>query len=456
MRNAACGIAPGGLRPNIAVPVGWIDRLEDLRVNRLQDRVANQFGDFGDYGVSAGSNSVHPMGNPINHSWRHGFVREGMYVPRRSAALRELLPPAFDTPLLRGVGKKGRKPKSISDMGGANVGSVYAIPLSMIPERGHITEYSPEPSPRISRKEFWHVLHDCDFRSNIANKPREVSPQPAPLAINTRSAASLGQVLAGKTATDDVDGNSIGSKSCCGKGADVIVAGDVWPVLGKDFARERFDFAESDGFKSACSFKAKAKSPYAAEKVEHAQLLARFWRCNRLRHGSGVLLGGDADLSNHLAVLVQAHCAVPLTIIAPSRAFKSEVEIGSREATNEAADTGQNIRQLIKKPALSFLRYRRHLQQRIDRVRVNHRSILLSVVPDLPDDQHGDAEMHGKRQQRGVLPAHAACSGRALPIDFATSLKCANRDEGIPIDRQLWTVETGASINLATAEVPPR
>lgn len=30
------------------------------------------------------------------------------------------------------------------------------------------------------------------------------------------------------------------------------------------------------------------------------------------------------------------------------------------------------------------------------------------------------------------------------------------RDDGIPMVLQLWTVETGASINLATAEVPPR
>lgn len=31
----------------------------------------------------------------------------------------------------------------------------------------------------------------------------------------------------------------------------------------------------------------------------------------------------------------------------------------------------------------------------------------------------------------------------------------AIRDVGMPILRQLWTVEIGASISLATAEVPP-
>lgn len=46
--------------------------------------------------------------------------------------------------------------------------------------------------------------------------------------------------------------------------------------------------------------------------------------------------------------------------------------------------------------------------------------------------------------------------GKSLPIAFAAKRKCASREAGMPIVRQLWTVETGASINFATAEVPPR
>lgn len=52
--------------------------------------------------------------------------------------------------------------------------------------------------------------------------------------------------------------------------------------------------------------------------------------------------------------------------------------------------------------------------------------------------------------------AHAALSGRGLPMDFATNRKCAIREDGMPFVRQLWTVETGASVSLATAEVPPK
>lgn len=46
--------------------------------------------------------------------------------------------------------------------------------------------------------------------------------------------------------------------------------------------------------------------------------------------------------------------------------------------------------------------------------------------------------------------------GSGFPDAFAASRKWARRDAGMPIDFQLWTVETGASINRATAEVPPK
>jgi hypothetical protein len=43
-------------------------------------------------------------------------------------------------------------------------------------------------------------------------------------------------------------------------------------MFRKHLAGEWFNFAESDGFKSACAFKAKAEAAYAAEQIEDAQL----------------------------------------------------------------------------------------------------------------------------------------------------------------------------------------
>ena len=40
---------------------------------RGEDRAADQLGDLGDYGVSEGSEAVHPIGNPISHSTHVGF-----------------------------------------------------------------------------------------------------------------------------------------------------------------------------------------------------------------------------------------------------------------------------------------------------------------------------------------------------------------------------------------------
>jgi len=48
-----------------------------------------------------------------------------------------------------------------------------------------------------------------------------------------------------------------------------------------------------------------------------------------------------------------------------------------------------------------------------------------------------------------------ASLGSSLSRPAAIRRRCAIRDVGIPIFRQLWTVEVGASINRATSEVPP-
>lgn len=168
--------------------------------------------------------------------------------------MRELLPPAFDAPLFRGVGKKGRDPKSIAYMGSANVSSLNAVPDRIIPERGQVAEHPGEPSTCGSRKEFWYVLHDRDAGSNLANKAGVLSPETGTLAINARSFASLGQVLTGKTPADCVNGNSIGSKSLGSEFSDIMVTEHLRPMFRQHAAREGFDLAESDSLEAARAF----------------------------------------------------------------------------------------------------------------------------------------------------------------------------------------------------------
>ena len=57
----------------------------------------------------------------------------------------------------------GNNPHPITDLRGANVGSRYAVPLRIKPERGQVSENSSKPST----KERCHVLHD-DVAGNVA------------------------------------------------------------------------------------------------------------------------------------------------------------------------------------------------------------------------------------------------------------------------------------------------
>ncbi len=67
---------------------------------------------------------------------------------------------------------------------------------------------------------------------------------------------------------------------------------------------------------------------------------------------------------------------------------------------------------------------------------------------DVPEMRHAAAFRLVRRR--------GAFSGKGLPIDCASKRKCARREAGMPFSRQLCTVETGASISRATAEVPPK
>jgi hypothetical protein len=64
-------------------------------------------------------------------------------------------------------------------MGGANVGSLYAMPASIIPERGQVPENFAKPSSGLSAwasKQLWNIFHEREGRSNFANNSGELGP----------------------------------------------------------------------------------------------------------------------------------------------------------------------------------------------------------------------------------------------------------------------------------------
>jgi hypothetical protein len=170
----------------------------------------------------------------------------------------------------------GHNPNAFSTVSSAQGRSRYVVPFCIIPAFGQVSENSAKPPASFftwASKQVCDVLHDDVSRSKFANKTGDLAPQSAAGAISNSGPLSRNaDVLAGEPACDDIDGNSIGSKSFCGKLAHVSVARDIGPVLGEDFARELFDFAEGDGFEAARSFKAKGKSSNAGKQVKDAKL----------------------------------------------------------------------------------------------------------------------------------------------------------------------------------------
>jgi hypothetical protein len=98
---------------------------------------------------------------------------------------------------------------------GTNVGSSQHRPAAVIPERGQVTDDSPE-SPSNER---WAVFHERESWSNLANDAGHFSPQSTALAVDACALSGDADVLAGKPARNNV--NTSAPRSAV-KGANVI------------------------------------------------------------------------------------------------------------------------------------------------------------------------------------------------------------------------------------------
>jgi hypothetical protein len=140
-------------------------------------------------------------------------------------------------------------------MGKANVGSRYAVPFCIKPERGQVSEnLSKSPS-----KQSCDVLHDDVAGSNLANNSGILSPEPTSLARQAGPEADRADVLAGEAATDKIGSNSICGEAFSGKTSHIVIDGDAGPALCEDGALEWLDLTERDGSHSG-SFKPEAEA----------------------------------------------------------------------------------------------------------------------------------------------------------------------------------------------------
>jgi len=139
----------------------------------------------------------------------------------------------------------------IPAVGGANGGSWNAVPLRIKPDLGKVAENSAKPPA----KQCCDVFHERELRSNFANKTGILAPEAGAFAFDPGALAGITDVLAGEPAADDIDPpDPIGSKSSSVDGSDVVIAGDLRPMLRQNSAAIRVDFAERDRAESAGAF----------------------------------------------------------------------------------------------------------------------------------------------------------------------------------------------------------
>src|ERR1700740_824397 len=143
-------------------------------------------------------------------------------------------------------------------MGRVNGGSRYAVPLRIIPERGQVSENVSEPS----MKQVCDVLHDDEARSKFANKASVMRPEAAALTSEPHALSRTTDVLARETPADDIDSNSVCGELSAGEVSNVMVAGNLGPVLRQCLACEWFDLAERDRLEPASPRKAQVKPAY--------------------------------------------------------------------------------------------------------------------------------------------------------------------------------------------------
>ena len=281
--------------------LGWGEGRHGLASLRTKDGVADQLDDLRNYGVSELLIAVYPSGNPMTCSPVSGtgyrwpstrlhqscqLFRSGFGTPR----LGEVLPPLNAVAL--GV---GHNPHSVAKLSGTSVGSRYAMPFRIIPERGQVSENSPN-SPS---KESCDVFHDDDLGSKLVNQSAVLGPQPASCAIKTRATTCETNVLAGKSSSDSIRDNPVCSQLVCGKLANISIDGYTRVAIGEASARFTIELAERDGLEPASAFQPEREAADAAKKVE---------KTVGLRHLSALHRRGEFQGGLHERVMIAFTC----------------------------------------------------------------------------------------------------------------------------------------------------
>jgi hypothetical protein len=159
----------------------------------------------------------------------------------------------------------GQEEKPFPPVRSAHVACAEHVPRRIEPERGQVTEHFREGVPIVSGKEPRDVLHEHESRSNVSNDPAILTPEARPLAAEPGALSCEADVLAGKTAADDVDSRESVD------GADVVISNSVGPMLCENFTAPRVPFDLPQHPRARRRFDAKLQSPNAREQRTQRQ-----------------------------------------------------------------------------------------------------------------------------------------------------------------------------------------
>jgi hypothetical protein len=232
------------------------------------DCASDDFRDLRDNAVSERPDPVHPSGYPMNHSHQAGFNRppsvQGSVLPIVIAS-RRARNSGEQLSLLKSLAVRvGNNPDALPEMRRSNIGSRYAMPFRIIPERGQVSENTVEPSI----KQCCDVLHDDELRSYLANNSSVLRPKSAANSFNSSALARNADVLTGEAAADDIHGNSVCPETIGCEGSDISENRDSWPVLSQHSLAVGIDLAEGDGSHPG-SFEPEAEAANSAEEIKH-------------------------------------------------------------------------------------------------------------------------------------------------------------------------------------------
>ena len=107
--------------------------------------------------------------------------------------------------------KVGQYEYSVPRVISTDGGSRYAVPLQVIPARGHLCGDSTESS----NKQSWEVFHEHESRSNFANDSHELKKESASFPFESRPPAGDTDILARESTSDDIHASSPGSPVEC-------------------------------------------------------------------------------------------------------------------------------------------------------------------------------------------------------------------------------------------------